>query len=323
MSTLKDVAVLANVSPITVSRVINTPDLVKPGTRLKVQKAMDQLQYSPNIPAKNLVTKRSGIINVYIPENMDLSNPFSMHFIAGVSQGLGENMYSFLLLRDRKIETACDGYIVTGLEHREIYEFDDFARKRNRPIVLFGHTDIEAIDCIDIDNVAGAFMATEYLIRNGHRKIAMINVNENRDYVTDRLNGYRKALDAYDIPYRKKRVIYAENNIHGGIKAVEQLLESDRPTAIFCATDTMAIGVSRALSDAGLKIPEDISLIGYDGLGHQLLITPHLTTIRQPVIQAGRLMAETLLQRLQGNSADRIVRMICPELLEGDSVAEI
>ena len=170
---------------------------------MKVQKAMDQLQYSPNIPAKNLVTKRSGIINVYIPENMDLSNPFSMHFIAGVSQGLGENMYSFLLLRDRKIETACDGYIVTGLEHRE-YMNSTILHAKETGGVLFGHTDIEAIDCIDIDNVAGAFMATEYLIRNGHRKIAMINVNENRDYVTDRLNGYRKALDAYDIPFRKK-----------------------------------------------------------------------------------------------------------------------
>ncbi|MFA9381790.1 MAG: LacI family DNA-binding transcriptional regulator, partial [Acetanaerobacterium sp.] len=97
MATLKDVATAAKVSPITVSRVINTPELVKQGTRQRVQKIMAAMQYVPNVAAKNLVSKRSGIIDVFVPESIDLSNPFVMHFIAGISQVLSEHMYSFLI----------------------------------------------------------------------------------------------------------------------------------------------------------------------------------------------------------------------------------
>ena len=112
MSTLKDVARKAQVSPITVSRVINTPEKVKAET---CERVLSSLQYIPNVAAKNLVAKRSGIIDVFVPESIDLSNPFVMHFIAGISNVLSRRMYSFLILRDRSREHFCDGYIVTGL----------------------------------------------------------------------------------------------------------------------------------------------------------------------------------------------------------------
>lgn len=127
MSTLKDVAQRAGVSSITVSRVINTPELVKEKTKDKVMLAMAELKYVPNAAAKSLAVNRTGLIDVFIPSDIDLNNPFVMHFIAGISNALSKRMYPFLILRDKKKEHLCDGYIVTGLLRDEINEFYAYA----------------------------------------------------------------------------------------------------------------------------------------------------------------------------------------------------
>ncbi len=170
MSTLKDVAQRAGVSSITVSRVINTPELVKEKTKDKVMLAMAELKYVPNAAAKSLAVNRTGLIDVFIPSDIDLNNPFVMHFIAGISNALSKRMYPFLILRDKKKEHLCDGYIVTGLLRDEINEFYAYASERDRPVVLFGHTNLPKVSCIDVDNFAGAENITEYLIRQGHLK---------------------------------------------------------------------------------------------------------------------------------------------------------
>ena len=127
MSTLKDVAQRAGVSSITVSRVINTPELVKEKTKDKVMLAMAELKYVPNAAAKNLAVNRTGLIDVFIPAGIDLSNPFVMHFIAGISNVLSKRVYPFLILRDKKTEHLCDGYIITGLLRDEINDFYSYA----------------------------------------------------------------------------------------------------------------------------------------------------------------------------------------------------
>ncbi len=320
MATLKDVAAAARVSAITVSRVINTPELVKPGTRQRVQKIMASMQYVPNVAAKNLVSKRSGIIDVFVPEHIDLSNPFVMHLIAGISQVLSERMYSFLILRSRRTEHYCDGYIVTGLLRNEIVEFYRYAEERSRHVVLFGHTDIPQVDCIDVDNTAGARLAAEYLIRKGHRRIGMVNVAENKDYTADRLEGYRQALREHGITADEQSVVYAENNVNGGVEATRRLLSHGGCTAIFCATDTIAIGAAKAIAEAGLRVPEDISIMGFDGLGHQLLATPRVTTVKQPIYEMGIMLAQALLDKLDGKT-ERISRLVVPTLIEEESVA--
>lgn len=319
MATLKDVARIAQVSPITVSRVINTPEKVKPATRERVRRVMSSLQYIPNVAAKNLVTKRSGIIDVFVPESIDLSDPFVMQFIAGVSNVLSRRMYSFLILRDRTREHFCDGYILTGLLKNEILEFQEYAARRSRPVVLFGHTELQEVDCIDVDNVTGAKELVDRLIRAGHRRIAMINVAENKDYTADRYAGYEKALRAAGIPVDPGLVARAENTAAAGGAAAQRLLADTGCTAIFCATDTMAVGVCRAAAEKGLSIPGDLSLVGYDGLGHHLLCTPAVTTARQPVYEIGERLARTLLDRLDG-SRSRVCELVVPEVVEGRSV---
>ena len=322
MSTLKDVARKAQVSPITVSRVINTPEKVKAETCERVRRVMSSLQYIPNLAAKNLVAKRSGIIDVFVPESIDLSNPFVMHFIAGISNVLSRRMYSFLILRDRSREHFCDGYIVTGLLKNEILEFHEYASQRSRPITLFGHTELQDVDCIDVDNIRGAKNVVDRLIKAGHCRIGMINVLENKDYTADRYAGYECAIEDAGIPVDPTLVIQAENSVEGGCSAAKKLLATTRCTAIFCATDTMAIGVCKAAAEMGLRVPEDFSLAGFDGLGHHLLCTPHVTTVRQPVYEIGERLAKTLLDRLDG-SQKRICELVVPEVVEGQSVETV
>ncbi|MDR1970673.1 MAG: LacI family transcriptional regulator [Treponema sp.] len=319
MSNIKDVAKMAAVSAITVSRVINFPHKVRPETRKRVEEAMRETKYVPNRAAKNLVAGQTGIIDVYIPENVALSNPFMMFFITGISEALGEKMYSFLIKRSWNVEHNCDGYIVTGLLTDEINDFYAYAKERGRPVALFGHTDIEEVDCLDVDNVLGASMAVSHLIENGHTSIGMINVAEKKDYTMDRYRGYRLAMKNAGLP--PGRTIRAANSFNGGYRAVQKLLSGGPLSAVFCASDVLAIGAINGMADAGLRVPKDISVIGYDGMGHHLLTDPHITTIVQPVIEIGRALAMTLTARISGET-NRTFKLIPPRLYrEGKTVA--
>jgi LacI family transcriptional regulator len=319
MANIKDVAKIAKVSAITVSRVLNIPHKVKPETKKRVEDAMLQTMYVPNRAARNLVSGQSGVIDVYIPENIALSNPFMMHFITGISEVLGEKMYSFLIKRSWNLEHRCDGYIATGLLTDEIIDFYAYARARNRPIALFGHTDIQEVDCMDVDNVLGGFMATQHLIESGHTRIGMINVAEKKDYTLDRYQGYKLALKKAGLS--RGRMIRAVNSFNGGYMAVQKLLSQGPLTAVFCASDVLAIGAIEGLKNAGLHVPRDISVVGYDGMGHHLLTGRHITTIIQPVIEIGQGLAKTLIERINSREVSRVFELIPPRLYQGKTVA--
>ena len=282
---------------------------------------MEELQYVPNSAAKNLVSKRAGVIDVYIPINIDLSNPFVMHYISGISETLSKQMYSFLICRNIENEHICDGYIETGLLKNEINEFYKHAHKYNRPVVLFGHTSLPEVDCIDVDNIAGAKMATQYLIDMGHKQLAMINVDEDKDYTVDRLAGFQQAIKEHHLPLEKMSVVSTPNNVNGGYQAAKKLLRKRNFSGIFCATDTIALGVSNAIKEEGLKIPKDISIVGFDGLGHHLLNTPRLTTIQQPIFKIGSMLAQTLINKLNGENR-RTTELVEPQLITEESVVK-
>ncbi len=322
MANLKEIAEKAGVSMITVSRVINSPEKVKPETRERIKNIIKKLNYSPNFAAKALASNKTRIIDVYIPEHIDLSNPFVMHFISGISEALCKEMYSFLILRKRENEHACDGYIATGLLKDEIKKMYKYTNNHGCPLVLFGHTKLEDIDCIDVDNVTGAEDITSYLLSKGHRNIAMINVDEDKDYTVDRFMGYKRALKKYGIEHEKNNVLFSKNNVQGGYNIAKRLIKENSVTGIFCATDTIALGAVRAITEAGLRVPEDISIVGFDGLGHHLLTNPHITTVRQPVFKIGNMLAEILLQRINGCEGNE-QQLVKPELVINQSVCEV
>ncbi len=322
MTTLKDVADLAGVSPITVSRVVNAPETVKLQTRQRIEEAMRTLNYAPNTAAKNLASNRTGIVVVYIPRDIDLSNPFMMHLIAGVSEVLSNRMYSMLILRDREKESMCDGYIATGLLKDEINNFVSFASQRNRPVVLFGHTSRPDVICIDIDNVEGAYRGVDHLIKLGHSEIMMINVQEDKDYVLDRQKGYEKALEANGIQFDKNDVVFTENSVDGGAKAVRDIFARSRQySAIFCATDTIAIGAVSELYRLGYKVPDQLSVVGFDGLGHHLLCSLPITTIQQPVFEVGKMLATALLKKINSEKVDYL-ELVSPNFILGESTSQ-
>ena len=320
---LEDVAKLAGVSIITVSRVINSPELVKPATREKVERALNELNYVQNPVARALASNKIGIIAVYVPAAIDLTNPFVMHFVAGISEVLSKHVYSFLIRRELDNEHLCDGYIATGLLKDEVKQIYQYTNERNRPLVLFGHTEHPDIDCIDVDNTLGAKRVTQLLIENGHRHVAMINVDEDKDYTLDRTLGYRRALEEAGIDPQSCPQIIAVNNVEGGYGAMKRLIvEHPEVSGIFCATDTLAIGAANAILKAGKKIPADLSLVGFDGLGHDLLVRPNVTTVHQPVYEIGMRLAETLIARLNG-SQKRVKELVPPDLILRDSVARV
>ncbi|GMO66844.1 MAG: substrate-binding domain-containing protein [Treponemataceae bacterium] len=325
MTNLKDIAQAAGVSAITVSRVMNDSGKVKPVTRARINKIMRDTGYTPNMAAKNLMAKRTGVIDIYIPEMLDLSDPFMMHFILGVSEALSGHLYSFLIKRSWATEHRCDGYIVTGLLTGEIADFYAKARAQDLPAVLFGHTDIAEVDFYDVDSAAGGELAVRYLLENGHRRIAMINSDERKDYAIDRYSGYVRSLAAAGIKLNPALVVCAPPSADGGKAAAKELFDRSGGggfTAIFCATDALAIGAINAINERGLRVPEDISVVGFDGLGRQFLAGTLLTTIAQPVIEMGKALANTLVCRIRGDTA-RTAGFMAPTLLLGKSVRKI
>ena len=319
MVTMKDVAKAAGVSIITVSRVINSPNLVKENTRIEVERLMKEMGFLPNHAAKALAENSTRAIHLYVPRTMGISDPFIMNLLAGVSEELSNAFYLSLIRRDMDFNQRCDGVIIMGLN---LLEEKNFTEKFKVPIVLFGKTDLE-VDCIDIDNFKGAVMMTENIIAKGHKRIGFIKINTDQRFTIERFEGYKKALENKNIPYEENLIRYAENTEMGGYNQCLDLIVKEKPTAIFCSNDLLAIGAFRAAEKLKLRVPEDISIAGFDGLVFDLVTKTPLTTVRQPVYEAGKRLAARLLERIKTPELPIEKSLISPELIIRDSIRNI
>lgn len=316
MSTMKEVAKSAGVSLITVSRVINSPEIVSIATRLKVKKVMEELDFLPNFAAKALAENNTRTIYLYVPRSIAISDTFIMHLIAGVSEELSNANYLFLIKRDWEFNHRCDGVIIMGLD---LSEENTFISKIKVPFVLFGKTAF-VIDCIDVDNEKGAEMMTEHIIENGHIRIGFLMIKTNLRYAFERLGGYKNVLAKYNISFDDSLVKYVENTEQDSYLKASELMDLEKPTAIFCCSDLLAIGAFRAAEKRKLKIPRDISIAGFDGLIFDLIPKVPVTTIRQPVYETGRALAARLLRRLKNPEMPYEKIYIKPELILRKSV---
>lgn len=316
MATMKDVAKASGVSLITVSRVINSPELVAEATRLKVERAMGELGFLPNHAAKALAEKNTRTIHLYVPRFMGISEPFMMNLIAGVSEVLSDAFYLFLVRRDLEFNQRCDGVIVMGLA---LNEENVFADRLRVPVVLFGKTEMD-IDCVDVDNLAGATMMTEHIASQGHKRIGFLMLNANQRYAHERFEGYKQGLLNNNIPVEGNLIRYADNSEQDGYLKACSLLAEERPTAIFCCNDLLAIGAFRAAEKLRLRIPRNVSIAGFDGLIFDLIPKVPLTTVRQPVYETGKILAGRLLERLKNPRLPFEKTYIPPELIIRKSV---
>jgi DNA-binding LacI/PurR family transcriptional regulator len=291
---LKDVAVLAGVSVKTVSNVVNDYPYVRPTTRAKVQEAIAALGYRPNVTARNLRSGRSGVIALAVPE---LDAPYFAelaHHVVGAAMDHG---WTVLVdetgqthdraLRDRERSAAAgirgqliDGVILSPLALDEA----DLARYGSVPLVLLGERlGSHLADHVAIDNQAAAEAATRHLLERGRRRVAVIGAQPPPygHSARQRLQGYRMALHAADVRYDRTLVVPARNwRREDGRTAVGPLLALRRPPdAIFCFNDLLALGAIRGLSEAGLRVPEDVAVVGFDDIEESRFSVPTLTTV--------------------------------------------
>ncbi|MBU4228620.1 LacI family transcriptional regulator [bacterium] len=308
--TLKMVAKRAGVSVNTASRAINNKPDINLETKKRVLQIAKELGYIRNAAAVALRTKKTGTIGVVIADNR---NPFYAEVLNGMEEAAREKNYHIILAntqRDYKKEEDAinlllakrvDGLLITPVQDKD----DDIKNliDANIPFVVVGR-DFENIevDAIYNDEVKGGFLATEYLIKKGHKRIALINGFLYKSPAKGRSEGYKKALNKYRIPLDESLISVGDINIEDGHERTKQMLEKDLNfTAIFVYNDMMAFGAMQAIKEKGLRIPEDIGLVGYDDIPFSSLISPALTTIRLKKQELGAESVKLLLSRINGS----------------------
>lgn len=313
MTNIRKVAELAGVSVATVSRTLKTPDVVAPGTRDKVLAAVEQADYRPNLTAVQFRSQRTRNLVVLVPT---IANTFFARVIGGIQEAAQRRGYGILLcntLGDERTEQAYAGLVSTrqadGLIQLRAYDPFTSTRGQARPPMVNACEVLDEAPCptIKLDNRAAARAVTEHLLALGHRRVGMIKGPRNSPLTRDRLLGFQDALAAAGLLPDESLVCPGDFTPPSGHRAAGELLSrADPPTAIFCENDEMAMGAMRRIKEAGLRIPEDISVAGFDDIAFASFCDPPLTTIAQPAEDFGREAVALLLDIIddRGDAAD-------------------
>jgi LacI family repressor for deo operon, udp, cdd, tsx, nupC, and nupG len=330
---IKDIATLANVSPATVSRVFSTPDMVSKKTLNKVKKIIDEVGYRPNRMGASLRTRKSGNIVVIIP---DITNPVNAGIIRAIEQGAQTAGYSVLLGDTQGLEEREQHYasLVSHGQADGILLFCSripFKTDPSLPLLaqlppmVNGNERIDSDEVVQVavDNVAAAKTAVNYLISLGHKRIAAVTGPGNIASSNERLEGYRLALKEAGIELDNALQIEGGYIVQSGMDCANQLLLlPQRPTAIFCFNDDMAIGVMKFLQKQGFVVPDDISVMGFDDINYAQFVTPSLTTVHQPLHEIGSTCIDLLLKQLKGQTVEPGRRFLPFELKVRDSTGK-
>ncbi|WP_026695103.1 LacI family DNA-binding transcriptional regulator [Peribacillus kribbensis] len=330
--TIKDVAKKANVSIATVSRILNNQTGYSEKTKKKVLTVIEELGYHPNAVARGLVNKRTHTIGVLVPA---LSSMFVAEVLDGIEKAAneagssiivchtesnGEKTMNYLqLLNEKRI----DGIIFTsGILKDEYYEFTS---KMKIPMVLLATLSHKhPVPYVKVDDYKASYAAAEYLVAKGHTKIGMISGNK-MDIIAGipRIEGFKKALEDHGISVNEKNVVYCEGFAFlDGVEGSRKLLEQNPElTAIFAASDELAIGAYSTLYQMDLRVPDDLSIIGYDNLSIAKMSIPPLTTVEQPLIKMGEEAARMVFSMLESGEAAKS-RIMPHQMIERLSVKE-
>lgn len=327
--TMKDIAERAGVSVATVSRVLNNTKPVSSELKKKVLDIVKETGYKPNALARSLIKQRTGTIGVIIP---DMDNETFADLIKGIELITDRNDYVILVTNTmgevkKELEMfnlfeekRLDGIIFSGVSLTE--KHIDFFEKYKIPTVLVGQT-FNKLDfpSVTIDNFQASFDITEYLIELGHQNIGMIrgplyDIQAGKE----RLLGYKTALRENDYPVNNDFIIEGDFTITSGYKAMEEIWSNElKPTAIFSASDKMAIGALNYCLDHGLKVPEDVSIAGFDDMELATAVRPALTTIHQDQVEKGIKTADILLDLIEKEEKESYNIQLPYSLIERDS----
>lgn len=327
--TIRTIAKMANVSHTTVSRALNGSSLVKPATRDKIADIARQIGYVPNLNAKSLVTNRSYMIGIFFT-NLDTGT--SASFLTDVieqAQGMLPKSYSLSI---NSVDNAMDGQSVSVNNFDGIIvisqsdsddDFIDYLHKTGLPLVVLNRV----IDRDDINNYAvrdelGGKIATEYAIRMGHRKFALITGVDAFESSTQRTKGFMGAIKAHGIKLNPVLIKQGDYRPKSGNVLMRQILSSGHiPTCVICENDDMAVGAINACIELGYQVPRDISFIGFDDMGYSKYLVPPLTTVRKPTSTIIGMGVSRLVEIMENGQQDDIEqKIIDPEIIVRSSV---
>jgi len=320
--TLEDIADMCGVSRSTVSRVINGDQNVSERTRQKVLDVIQQYNFQPNLAARGLAMGHTRVLGLVIPKGVQaiFEEPFFAMLIRGVSTSCNSMDYSVMLWLaepeyERRMITKilynglADGVIVASMLMDDAIV--DNLRQNKLPFMLIGrHPAYDKLSYLDVDNRGGACQAVLHLLRLGRRRIATITGPQNMIAGANRYQGYLDAMRDRGIPVIPELVVEGDFTAFGGYACMQRLMPY-KPDAVFTASDNMAMAAIQVIQEHGLRVPEDIAVIGFDDIPQAGRFTPALTTVRQPITRMGAIAAETLIDMIEtGSSLPR--QMILP-----------
>jgi LacI family transcriptional regulator len=319
--TMRDVARAADVSIATVSHVINNTHFVSPALKARVEAAIESLNYHPNKLARALNTKGIPLLALIVP---DISNPFWSSVARAVQDVTDKHNYSVIVcssdgLLDREVRflRSLTGW-VSGVIFHPYHVSQEKVREiigDDLPMVIIGSfkNEVEPAENWDhvlSNNLESAQEVVEYLMQLGHRRIAFIEGPEGTPTSVHRLAGFRKAFEIAGIPIQESLIVPGDYTREGGRRGMRSLLElNEPPTAVFCANDFSALGALEVAQQKGYRVPEKISIVGFDDIDEASHASPPLTTVRQPPDYVGTITAETLIERLKGREKPARVRI--------------
>ena len=319
--TIHDVAKRAKVSVATISRVLNNSTLVADKTRSRVLKITKVLNYVPNASARGLSTRRSDTIGLLLP---DVYTEFFSEVIRGADQAAQEYGFHFFVSSDhnqksemeaalRAIRGRVDGLIIMS-PYINAHALHETLLPKNLPVVLLNCAMSDGLfDSLNIDNAGGAYQMVQHLIEHGYKRIAIIKGKDENVDARERLQGYRRALRESRYETSSNLELTGDFTEASGYDAAKKLLDfTPHPNAIFASNDAMAVGVLSALHDAGVKVPDEIALAGFDDIPITRYLTPPLTSVHVSINDLGMLAMKRIIQIVQEEKVHKVEQTILP-----------
>lgn len=324
MATIKDVAKSAGVSIATVSRVLNGSSNVKTATKIAVQQTIEELNYHPNALARGLQKKQSKTIGVLFP---DATSYYFAEIIRGINNSVQQSGYKIMVSSAHDAADEANAFLslwksqqVSGLivmmpSTHNVNLINSSQRKI--PLILLNTAITDGADItIKIDNYSGAMEITRHLINHGHKEIGFIHGAPNNHDSEERYRGYCDALKLAGLTTSSYREFHGNFTENSGYRAALSLLNHrEKPSAIFAANDSMAIGAIEAARQLSLKVPQDVALVGFDDISTARYINPPLTTMNVPVLEIGELAGNHLIDRLANNQQANPQNIVVPTRL--------
>ncbi|MBX3064764.1 MAG: LacI family DNA-binding transcriptional regulator [Anaerolineae bacterium] len=336
--TIKDIAQKAGVSVTAVSFAFNNPSRLGGATVQRILEVADELGYTPDPVARSMSTGRTGTLGILVPQPIPeiISNPFLPELIEGIGEACMRSGFSLMIvpplegsMKRAVSNVAVDGFVTLGLESHKATMM--ILQQRGTPFVTVDSDPIEGVPAVNVDDAMGAYDVMRHVLEAGHREITVLAIRSGKhghyqEYagtLRQRMDGYLTALQEYGLTLDGKHIQLVEtaSTVEGGISAFQKLWKTARhPTCIVAMSDVIAMGAMHSARQAGISVPNELSIVGFDDIPFAALMTPPLTTVGQQIRQKGKLAADLLVELIEGKPSESNHHLLPTRLVLRDTV---